>query len=130
VGIRLQNGLPFISARIAFQGNHLTLENVLLDTGSAGTIFSADRVGEIGIFIEPGDDISMVTGIGGHEYVFHKTIDSLIFGTVKTGLFEIEVGAMEYGQKMDGIVGLDVLMRLKAIIDFSRLELAFNKGKE
>jgi hypothetical protein len=40
--ISVKNGLPFVSATIIFRGNSLTLENVLLDTGSAGTIFKVD----------------------------------------------------------------------------------------
>jgi len=33
------NGLPYVMACITYRGQQLTLENVLLDTGSAGTIY-------------------------------------------------------------------------------------------
>ncbi len=42
-------GLPFVSVVIEFRGQKLMLKKVLLDTGSAGTIFSADAVGVIGV---------------------------------------------------------------------------------
>jgi hypothetical protein len=39
--IDVRHGLPFIEVTICFRGEELHLKNVLLDTGSAGTIFSA-----------------------------------------------------------------------------------------
>jgi len=40
--IRAQDGLPYVTIRLRYRGQRLDLPNVLLDTGSAGTIFSAD----------------------------------------------------------------------------------------
>ena len=34
--------LPFIEATVTFRGQSLKLENILLDTGSAGTIFNVN----------------------------------------------------------------------------------------
>lgn len=51
--IFVRDGLPFVSATIIFRGNSLTLENVLLDTGSAGTIFKVDLLIDIGVQPEP-----------------------------------------------------------------------------
>ena len=47
--IRIKNGLPYISATLTHHSQSVTLKNVLLDTGSAGTIFSTDRVAVIGL---------------------------------------------------------------------------------
>jgi hypothetical protein len=41
--IRLRNGLPFISATLFNNRKRLVLKNMLLDTGSAGTIFSTEK---------------------------------------------------------------------------------------
>jgi len=46
--IELIDGLPFISVSISFRGQEITLSNVLIDTGSAGTIFKADLLRNIG----------------------------------------------------------------------------------
>ncbi len=53
--IRLDNGLPFVEITIEQDGARLVLNQVLLDTGSAGCIFSADKLLEIGLAYEPGD---------------------------------------------------------------------------
>ena len=109
-----------LEVTVHFQGKNMKLDKVLLDTGSAGTLFSADRLDEIGVHIEPGDDIFMVRGVGGCEYVFGKRVDSLSFDHVETGPFDIEIGAMEYGRPIQGIIGMDLLAFLSANIDLSR----------
>lgn len=48
-----------------------------------------------------------IRGVGGTEFVFMKTIDRLSAGTLETDNFEIEIGAMDYGIELDGILGLD-----------------------
>jgi len=37
--------------------------------------------------------------------------------------FEIEVGAMDYGFDLDGIIGMDFLSQVGAIIDLAKLEI-------
>ena len=37
--IRIRKGLPYVEAELFFRGKKILLENVLLDTGSAGTVF-------------------------------------------------------------------------------------------
>ncbi|GFZ94870.1 hypothetical protein GCM10008018_46620 [Paenibacillus marchantiophytorum] len=44
MNIDVRYGLPFIEVTICYRGEKLHLNNVLLDTGSAGTIFSANAV--------------------------------------------------------------------------------------
>lgn len=47
--IRLDGGLPYVSAILAYNDHTLQLPNLVLDTGSVGTILSADKVAEIGL---------------------------------------------------------------------------------
>ncbi|MDA8205613.1 MAG: aspartyl protease family protein [Thermaerobacter sp.] len=62
---------------VAFRGRSLHLQNVLLDTGSAGTVFSADRLAGIGVEPEPLDVTHLIRGIGGTEFVYSKTLESI-----------------------------------------------------
>jgi hypothetical protein len=55
MNIDVRYGLPFVEVTICYLGNELRLKQVLLDTGSAGTVFSADIVDGIGVRVEPGD---------------------------------------------------------------------------
>jgi len=50
-------------------------------------------------------------------------VDELKAGSLKVAGFEVEIGAMNYGFDMDGIIGLDFLMKVGALIDLGRMEL-------
>ena len=121
--IRIKNGLPYISATLIHQRQRVTLKNVLLDTGSAGSIFSTDKVATIGLTYEPDDFVHRIRGVGGSEFVFTKQVDRLKVGDLTVAGFEIEIGAMNYGFDMDGIIGLDFLTKVGALIDLNRMEL-------
>lgn len=68
MNIHIQHGLPFVELEITFRGQRLLLENVLLDTGSAGTIFNANMVDKIGVVSEENDTVDAIRGVGGVEY--------------------------------------------------------------
>ncbi len=121
--IRLQDGLPYVTASLTYQGHQLSLENVLLDTGSAGAIFPTDKVVTIGLEYAPDDMVHRIRGVGGAEFVFAKHIDRLAVGELQVDDFEIEVGAMDYGFEIDGIIGMDFLVGVGAIIDLAQLEI-------
>ena len=71
----------------------------------------------------PDDPIHEIRGVGGIEVVFSKTIDYLSVGELAVEDFEVEIGAMEYGFEIDGIIGLDFLTRTKALINLDGLEI-------
>lgn len=58
----------------------MTLDNVLVDTGSASTVFSADKVLEIGLQLERDDYVHRIRGVGGAEFGFTKRVDTLSLG--------------------------------------------------
>ena len=122
--IRLRDGLPYIMASISHHGQQLTFENVLLDTGSVGTIFPTDKVLAIGLQYEADDTVHRIRGVGGAEFVFAKRVDHLSLGELQINDFEIEVGAMDYGFEIDGIVGMDFLTQVGAIIDLAKSEIS------
>ena len=121
--ICLRDGLPFIAMTLEFRGRRLVFENVLLDTGSAGTVFATDRMADLGLVYEAEDTVHRIRGVGGAEFVFSKRVDSLTVERLRAADFEIEVGAMDYGFTLDGIVGVDWLTQIGAVIDLARLEI-------
>jgi hypothetical protein len=121
--IRIQGGLPFVTVTVSYRGRAITLENVVLDTGSAGSVFQTDRMTEIDIFPELDDDIIQIQGIGGVEFVYTRQIEGITVGALQITDFVIEIGAMAYGFVFDGILGFDFLQQAQAIIDLSTLEL-------
>jgi len=119
--IRLEHGLAYVEVILTFRGRSLSIRDTILDTGSASTIFSADRLLEIGIV--PEDALHRLRGVGGTEFAFTKRLDFLAVEDRKVPDFAIEVGAMDYGFPADGILGLDYLLRAGALIDLQSLDL-------
>lgn len=95
--IRLEGGLPFVTATLRYEGRELSLEQVLLDTGSGGSVFAADDVSRLGLLAGPQDPIQRIRGVGGTEFVFAKQLDALLLGHLQVDAFKIQVGAMDYG---------------------------------
>lgn len=121
--IRIEDGLPFVSISISFQQQQLELDNVIIDTGSAGTILKFDSVKSIGISQEADDEIHRICGVGGKEFVFAKRIDRISLNDAALDDFVVENGAMEYGFAIEGILGLDFLTKIGAIIDLKEFQI-------
>ncbi len=119
----ITDGLPFVRVTLEHAGQLLTLDNVLLDSGSMTSLFSADRMEALGLFFEPGIIPHAIRGVGGREYVFPRTVDCLRIGEMATTHFEIEIGAMDYGFEIDGILGLNFLLAVQACLDFGKMEI-------
>jgi len=124
MNIELRHGLPYICAEIEYHGQQVKIENVLLDTGSAGCIFDADRLSAIGLHYEPFDLVQRIRGVGGAEFVFTKKVDRLALGGLAVSDFAIEIGAMDYEFEIAGIVGMTFLTAVGAVIDLAKLEIA------
>jgi hypothetical protein len=119
--IVVKHGLPFVEVNVRYRGNELRVKRVLLDTGSAGTIFNANLVSAIGVFPEGDDIVDTIRGIGGVEYVYTKYFDSIYFGTVKLENFQVEIGNMDYGMEINGIIGFDLISAANLLIDTKNL---------
>jgi hypothetical protein len=120
INFELRKKLPFISITAVHSGIEFKIDNVLVDTGSAATLFALDYVRQFGLNSEPEDKIRKIVGVGGNEYVIEKRIDALIIDGVWIEDSIIQIGDMDYGFEMNGIIGGDLLMRTKMIIDYER----------
>lgn len=123
VNLELKHGLPFCNISIEYRGEKMILNNVLIDTGSGGSVFKMDIVDEIGITIESDDVIETVSGVGGVEFVYKKKVDCLELGELRIEDFTIEVGVMDYGFELNGIVGMDFLRKVRAVIDLNEMKI-------
>ena len=119
--------LPFTSVSIAYRGSTIEIPQVLVDTGSASTVISADLVDSIGIFPLPADRIVTIRGVGGSEVVFRRRVDCLQVGEKELTNFELEVGGMDYGFEINGILGMDFLTEAKTIINLHTMSLTFDR---
>jgi predicted aspartyl protease len=127
--LEIISSLPFISAvEVSVNNRSITLNKVLVDTGSGGTIFSADLLLDIGVKPEVDDELITITGVGGTEYAFSKTVDTIKVGHLTVSKFRIQVGALDYafdfGFELEGISGMNFLLATKAKLDCENLTVA------
>jgi len=57
VNLEYKHGLPFCSIKVTQNDKSIIIGNVLVDTGSGGTVLKMDEVEKISITIEPTDTI-------------------------------------------------------------------------
>ncbi|MDT8862119.1 retroviral-like aspartic protease family protein [Alkalihalobacillus sp. MEB130] len=124
--LMIEDGLLLTDMELTFNGQLLYLQRVLVDTGSGSTVVSTDLAESIGIVAEENDMIYRISGVGGSEFVYSKAVDSVKIGDMQTADFTLEIGAMNYGFDLDGIIGLDLLQQLKAVINIDELTLHSN----
>ncbi len=125
--LTLRDNLLFITVAVVIQDRQIEIPDVVLDTGSANTLLSADSLAAINLAPNPDDVLYTVRGVGGAEVVFARQIDQLCIGSHCARNFEIEVGGMDYGFTINGIIGTDFLLLKGAIIDLNTLTLEFQK---
>ena len=122
--ITVDHYVPFVEVRLFDKGKALVLPQVLLDSGSAGTVFDIDALVNMGIEAHPDDTIREMVGVGGGiEYVIEKMIDAIEVGDLVVRPFKIQVGALDYRIQMRGILGFDFLQQAGAFVDFKTLQI-------
>ena len=123
--LSLKYDLPFTTVTIAYNGRSMEMSDVLVDTGSASTILAADMVANVQIIPRAEDILHTIHGVGGSEVVFSRRIDYLKVGERSIADFEMEVGGMDYGFKINGILGMDFLTQAKAVINLQEMRIEF-----
>jgi hypothetical protein len=124
--LTLKDNLPFIVVTVVYQSTALAIPHVLVDTGSASTIFAADVVASLGIVPQPTDLLRTIQGVGGEEVVFTRRIDNIQVDNQDLHDLEIEIGGMDYGFEINGILGMDFLGKTGAIINLREMKLEFS----
>ncbi|MFN2291113.1 MAG: retropepsin-like aspartic protease [Anaerolineae bacterium] len=123
----LKDSLPFTNVQLRYHGAEIEIPDVLIDTGSASTILAAHLVAQAGIEPEMSDTLYTIRGVGGTEAVFSRRVDLLQVGPSTVADFEIEVGGMDYGFEINGILGMDYMLQTGMILNLHDLSLEFSE---
>lgn len=122
--LQIRYNLPFVTIKIDHNNKSLQIPSVLIDTGSASTLLSIDLLVNVGIQPDPTDIIHTIRGVGGTEVVFKKTIQTITMDNLVLNNFDIEVGSMDYGFEINGILGMDFLLFAGIKIDLQKLQIS------
>lgn len=80
-----------------------------------------DEVEKIDISIDVTDSIESIQGVGGSEFVYKKVIDEISLGEYSVNDFKVEIGVMDYGFNIGGIIGINFLKEINAVIDLKNM---------
>ena len=125
--IEFRNGLLFTSIEITFNGMTKSVGNIVIDTGAAETLISPDIVEEVGIIATLTDSISSFYGVGGslHNF-FSKKVDKIRLGKNDVRNVKLDFSVIDPAGGINGLLGLDLLMEMGAIIDLKKLTITVN----
>jgi hypothetical protein len=116
-------GLLFSCITITHHGKSMVIPNVVIDTGAAEPIISIDAVEELFNIYEPEDQIRFMTGIGGREASVRRKINQVEFHSFLMKEFRIDFGRIGEYSGINGLIGLDILIPGKFIVDLYRLQI-------
>ncbi len=102
---------------ISFRGKEKVLKNVVVDTGAAQSIINSLAVEDIDIIPEYVGEISTTFGIGGEMAFFTKIVDSFKVADIEFTSLELDFGEIDSKGELMGLIGLDILEKLRAVID-------------
>jgi predicted aspartyl protease len=115
-------GLLLVDISLTFKGKSIVIENMVVDTGAARTLISQNVVEEIGLGVDLHDKIVTYYGIGGKEHAFRKRVDQIQVGEFT--IEEVELDFNDFGyDDINGLLGLDLLMKAGYSIDLSQLQM-------
>lgn len=127
MNIEFRDGLLFTSIEISYKGNSKLINNIVIDTGAAESMISPDIVDDIGIYAELGDRIISFYGVGGSLHnSFAKVINNVKIDSYNIKDLEIDFGIIDTKGEINGLLGLDILMKAGADIDLKNLVLKLN----
>lgn len=74
------------------------------------------------------EEIRKMTGIGGDEYVLEKRIDAIEIDGVLSGSWPIQMGDIQYGYGIRGIIGSDLLLHFGILLDYDQQTLTVKRS--
>lgn len=124
MNIEYRDGLLFVDIELFYKGQYKVINNVVIDTGASSSIISPDCVDDIGIYADVNDRIMQYYGVGGSTHsAFIKQIDEIKIGSKSIKNIDIDFGLIDSTGEINGLIGLDVLINIGAIINLENLTI-------
>lgn len=125
--VHLVDELICTDVEVCFEDRVKLLENVVIDTGAVQSILNNRFVLDIGINPKFVDEFRMTYGIGGKMAYFCRKIDKIKIGDFELTDFKIDFGDIDPKEEIQGLIGLDLLKSMRALIDVEIPELLSKK---
>ena len=111
------DGLLCTDISITFGEKTKVLNNIVIDTGAVQSIINSLVVEDLDIVPRFLDELSTTIGIGGEMSFFSKLIDEVKISDKVFKSIEMDFGEIDSKGEIMGLIGLDILEKLRAVID-------------
>lgn len=127
--LQMINGLPIVTLTMTYGEKAIELNNVLLDTGCAATIFDTNILESIDINIDyKNGKARRMYGVGGEaELCFEQKIENLEIDGQFLDSFLLQLGSVLEDYNFEGILGNDFMIKMGMVVDFSNLTIHYAK---
>lgn len=118
VNLTYKNGLLYTNLLLCHSDKEVLVKDVIIDTGAFHTIISPLFLEKLDTEIEIDDEIVNSYGLGGGmSSSLRKRIDKIKFGEITLENIRIDFGEIDPQDRVNGLLGLDILKASKVIID-------------
>ena len=118
VKLTFKNGLLYTDLLLCHEGKEVLVEDVIVDTGAFHTIISPVFLEELNTEVALDDEIVNAYGLGGGRCSsLRKRIDIIGLGEISLENMRIDFGEIDPLDRVNGLLGLDLLKASKVIID-------------
>ena len=116
-------GLIWVPFKLKYEGSMITIDNCILDTGSASTAVDIELVN---FNYKKPATIKRLFGIGGGtQEVVAQKVDKAIIGQIELEDIEIEFGDILADLGVKGFIGNDILSKFIITIDYELKKINF-----
>jgi hypothetical protein len=119
--LEYKEGLIFTSIKISFNGKSKIINNIVINTALMQSIISSKVVGDIGINSDSSNAFE-----NNKNTLFTKVIDKITLGCNSIEKISVDFDLIDNELEINGLLGLDILIKFGAVIDLKNLELKFN----
>lgn len=119
-----RNGLLYADIEISQGDRTVRIDNVIVDTGCCHTIIITDYLEEIDVELVDDDEIIKAIGFGGVQFsAVRKKIEQIRLGDLVVDNMKIDFGIIDPNDRINGLLGLDFLLAIKAKINLDTLTI-------
>ncbi|QXE20703.1 retropepsin-like aspartic protease [Clostridium sp. 001] len=130
VDLKYKNGLLYTNLFLCHDGKEVLVEDVIVDTGAYHTIISPAFLEEIDTEVAVDDEIVNAYALGGGKCSsLRKRIDRVGIGEMPIDNMRIDFGEIDPQDRVNGLLGLDLLKASKIIIDIAEDKLIVKDDK-
>jgi predicted aspartyl protease len=121
--LEYKDGLLYTSIKLAYDGKTLEINNIVVDTGASFCIIEPSSIEELGFTLNKDDEIETFYGVNGVFSYIKRTADSLILDKVILNNIDFYLGTID--ANINGLLGLDILIKSNAIINLDKMNIEF-----